>query len=130
MIMHVLVNWGVLQALYIQNSEDFSLEDDERVQLFRILFRVQLFRILFFVTALQILFRVQIFLRISQTTHLCDGVCILLELLYLLHTTLRCDTDLQIFDPRKEAAKNLDIYDESRYTKEDKRLPSWRPWWK
>ena len=45
MIMHVLVNWGVLQALYIQKGEDFSLEYDEKslVKLFNILFRVNIF---------------------------------------------------------------------------------------
>jgi hypothetical protein len=106
MIMHVLVNWGVLQALYIQKGEDFSLEDDEKAL-------VQLF---------SILFRVHIFLRISQATHLCSGVSILLELRYLLHTTLNCGADLQIFDPRKAAARNLDIYNESSYTKEDKKV--------
>jgi hypothetical protein len=92
MIMYVLVNWGVLQALYIQKGEDFSLEDDEKslVHLFSILFRVH------------------IFLRISQTTHLCSGVCILLELRYLLHTTLNCASDLQIFDPRKRRKKKWD----------------------
>ena len=82
-----------------------SLQDDEKAL-------VHLF---------SIPFRVQIFLRISQTTHLCGGVRILFELRYLLYTTLRCDTDLQIFDPRKVAVKNLDIYDESTYTKEDKK---------
>ena len=36
MIMHVLVNWGVLETLYVQNEEDFLLEGDdtELVQLF------------------------------------------------------------------------------------------------
>ena len=106
MIMHVLVNWGVLQALYIQKGEDVTLEDDEKslVQLFSILFRVH------------------IFLRISQATHLCSGVRILLELRYLLHTTLNSVADLQIFDPRKAAAKNLDIYIESSYVMETKRV--------
>jgi hypothetical protein len=80
--------------LYIQKGEDFSLEYDEKslVKLFNILFRVN------------------IFLRISQDTHLCSDVRILLELWYLLHTTLNCGDDLQIFDPRKAAARNLDIY--------------------
>jgi len=105
MIMHVLVNWGVLEALCIQQNEDFLLEGDEKAL-------VQLF---------SILFRVHIFLRISQCTHMCSGVRILLELRYLLHNTLRCDADLQLYDPRKAAAKNLDIYEESSYTREDKK---------
>jgi hypothetical protein len=45
----------------------------------------------------------------------------LIELWYLLHNTLRCDTDLQLFDPRKAAARKLDIYEESGYTKEERK---------
>jgi hypothetical protein len=52
---------------------------------------------------------------------MCCGVSILLEFRYLLYTTLRCDGDLQIFDPRKTETKNLDIYDERSYTKEEKK---------
>ncbi len=45
MIMYVLVNWGVLEALYIQNEEDFLLDGEEQslVQVFSLLFRVQVF---------------------------------------------------------------------------------------
>ena len=53
----------------------------------------------------------------SEATHMCSGVRILLELWYMLHTTLKLGTDLQMFDPGKAAAKNRDIYDETSYDK-------------
>ena len=64
MIMNVLVNWGVLETLYVQNDENFLLEDNdtELVQLFSLLFRVL------------------VFLRMSQATHMCSDVHIVLEL--------------------------------------------------
>ena len=49
---------------------------------------------------------------------MCSVVRILLELRYMLHTTLKLGTDLQMFDPRKPAAKNHDIYDETSYDKQ------------
>ena len=54
----------------------------------------------------------------SQATHMCSVVRILLELRYMLHTTLKLGTDLKMFDPRKAEAKNRDIYDETRYDKQ------------
>jgi hypothetical protein len=45
----------------------------------------------------------------------------------MLHTTLKLGSDLQMFDPRKPASKNRDIYDESSYEKVDIRFSKLTP---
>ena len=53
-----------------------------------------------------LLFRVQVFLRLSEVTHSCSGVCVVLELWYILYTTLKVDSDSQMYDPRKPVSQN------------------------
>jgi hypothetical protein len=45
----------------------------------------------------------------------------------MFHTTLKLDSDLQMFDPRKPASKNRDIYDETSYEKVDIKISKLTP---
>jgi len=45
----------------------------------------------------------------------------------MLHTTLKLDSDLQMFDPRKPVSKNRDIYDETSYEKVDIKISKLTP---